>query len=130
MATILWALGFPALVIADRHLSGDRLIFPREFAFAEEGFFWTMFLGFIVFMVIDFAIANARAGRTDRVTDESFDRLEAKVRQLLLVNRELYESVERVIDTFDDWVGTVPELPSHRHAFERAIARLRQSVST
>lgn len=125
-ACISWIIAFPTLVIVDKYL--ETKFFPAVFT-VDDGQFSSMFIaGFFIMFILDWLSKTTGAATTTVVRadddyrcardDDDDDRKESEITQ----------AAHRVIATYDTWIGNIPELASTRHAFERAIARLRSEL--
>lgn len=153
MLTAFWLIGWPALVIADRALATG--FFPSGLKLEDDGFLISYLASFTLFLYVDWV--NRRQRRAEAVLSEEdqlrlrnitsayntvartvnenthtierqFKTITAKVEQQQKLDGDFRGAAVNAVQAFDLWTSNVPELPSSRHAFERAIHRLRQEV--
>jgi hypothetical protein len=155
MLTAFWLIGWPALVIADRALATG--FFPSGLKLEDDAFLISYFASFTFFLYVDWMRDRPRQRRAEAVLSEEdqlrlrnitsayntvartvndntatierqFKSITAKVDQQQKLDGDFKLAATNAVAAFDIWTSNVPELPSSRHAFERAIHRLRQEV--
>lgn len=152
MLSAFWLIGWPALVIADRAMAVN--FFPSGLRLDDDGFLISYIATFIFFVYVDWAMRRPRHSRSEAILSEE-DRLRLRnitaayndvaahineqnqrinaqtgaVNRQHRIDGEFRQAAANAIAAFDAWTSHVPELPSTRHAFERAILRLRQEVN-
>lgn len=153
MLSAFWLIGWPALIIADRAL--ETRFFSSGIRMEEPAFFLTYIFAFAMMLWGDFRMWRPRTriaelsegdrlrlrnitaayntvAKTVNDNTETLDRrlgaVVAKVDRQQKIDGDFKLAAANAITAFDAWTSNVPELPSTRHAFERAIHRLRQEV--